>query len=91
MCNLVDWNWEARCQVVPLLSNDLRPAPARLAACLLDPEAFVISAAMLKTNDVVVATMGVKNMGLGAPCTGSWRDSGLERQGIAHDGLRQTH
>jgi uncharacterized protein (DUF362 family) len=33
----------------------------------MDPDAFVISAAMLKTHNAVVATGSVKNMVLGAP------------------------
>jgi uncharacterized protein (DUF362 family) len=89
---LVDLNREARFRIVPLLDADLHAAPARFAARLLDPDAFVICAAMLKTHNAVVATLAIKNMGLGAPlhsvhgATPAWNDKRL-----AHNGLRQTN
>jgi uncharacterized protein (DUF362 family) len=63
----------------------------RLAAMLLDPDAYVISSAMLKTHNTVVATMSVKNMVLGAPLhsvpgQGFWNDKRKY-----HVGVRQTH
>ena len=39
----------------------------RLAARLLDPDAYIICASILKTHNAQVATMSVKNMVLGAP------------------------
>lgn len=89
---LVDLNREGRFRRVPLLDADLHAKPARFAARLFDPEAFVICAAMPKTHDAVIATLAVKNMGLGAPLhsapgvTPRWND-----KRIAHNGLRQTH
>lgn len=89
---LVDFNREQRFRMVPLLDSDLHAAPARFAARLFDPQAFVICAAMLKTHNTVVATLSVKNMGLGAPLhsapgvTPAWND-----KRIAHNGLRQTN
>ena len=59
---------------------------------LLDPDAFVISSAILKTHNTVVATLSVKNMVLGAPLhqppkeTTRWSDKRRY-----HVGLRQTH
>jgi uncharacterized protein (DUF362 family) len=64
---LVDLNREAKFEPVPLLSQDLRVDRVRLAARLLDPDAFVICAAVFKTHNVCVATLSVKNMVLGAP------------------------
>ena len=52
---------------MPLIDFDMHPAPVRLAARLLDPDAFIICSAMLKTHNTVVATLSVKNMVLGAP------------------------
>src|ERR1017187_9634528 len=49
--SLVDLNAEAKYQVIPLL----------------DPDAYIICACMLKTHNTVVATLSVKNMVLGAP------------------------
>lgn len=89
---LIDLNREGHFRLVPLLDADLHAAPARFAARLLDPQAFVICSAMLKTHNAVVATLSVKNMGLGAPLhsapgvTPAWND-----KRIAHNGLRQTN
>ena len=65
--SLIDLNQEARYETMPLIDYDIHPAPVRLAARLLDPDAFVICSAMLKTHNTVVATLSVKNMVLGAP------------------------
>ena len=89
---LVDLNREARYRIVPLLDANLHAAPARCAARLFDPEAFVVCAAMPKTHNAVIATLSVKNMGLGAPLhsapgvTPFWND-----KRVAHNGLRQLH
>jgi uncharacterized protein (DUF362 family) len=47
--------------------KDFRPHPVRMAKLLLDPNTFIISAAKLKTHDLVVATLSLKNIVLGAP------------------------
>lgn len=90
--SLVDLNDEGKYEVIPLLSPDLHVQPVRLAARLLDPEAFVICACMLKTHNVCVASLSVKNMTLGAPLhsrrgeTPRWNDKRKY-----HGGVRQTH
>jgi len=90
--SLVDLNQEARYEVMPLIDFDLHVIPVRLAARLLDPEAFVICSAILKTHNTVVVTLSVKNMVLGAPLhqapgeTPRWNDKRKY-----HVGLRQTH
>jgi uncharacterized protein (DUF362 family) len=90
--SLLDLNTEAKYQVLPILDFDLHLTPVRLAARLLDPEAFVMCAAMLKTHNTVVATLSVKNMCLGAPLhqapkeTPDWND-----KRSYHGGVRQTH
>jgi len=48
-----------------LLDKQLRPTPVRMARMLCDPEYYVISAAVLKTHNAVVATLGLKNIILG--------------------------
>jgi uncharacterized protein (DUF362 family) len=89
---LIDLNDEARFERVALLDSDLHIVPCRIAARLVDPEAFVISACMLKTHNTVIASLSIKNMVLGAPlhqATGEnprWND---KRK--FHVGLRQTH
>jgi len=81
---LIDLNREAKYEVIPIVDANIRPIPVRLAARLLDPDAYIISSAMLKTHDNVVATMTVKNMAMGAPLLGvgegqtrRWSDKGL--------------
>ena len=90
--NLVDLNAEAKYQAIPLIDYDLHLQPVRLAARLLDSDAFVICACMLKTHNTVVATLSVKNMVLGAPLHFApgerqhWNDKRKY-----HTGIRQTH
>jgi uncharacterized protein (DUF362 family) len=47
--------------------KDFRPHPVRMSKLLLDPNSFVISAAKLKTHDMIVATLSLKNIIVGAP------------------------
>jgi uncharacterized protein (DUF362 family) len=90
--SLVDLNREAKYETTSLIDFDLHVTPVRLAARLLDPDAFVISSAVLKTHNVVVATLAVKNVVLGAPLrsvpgeTPIWSDKRKY-----HAGVRQTH
>jgi uncharacterized protein (DUF362 family) len=89
---LIDLNDEAKFERVAILDADLHIVPCRIAARLVDPEAFVISAAMLKTHNTVIASLGIKNMALGAPLhqangeTTRWNEKRKY-----HVGLRQTH
>jgi uncharacterized protein (DUF362 family) len=89
---LVDLNDEGLYETIHLLNADLHIQPVRLAARLLDPEAFVISSCMLKTHNTVIATLNVKNMTLGAPLhqkkgeAKRWND-----KRVYHGGVRQTH
>jgi uncharacterized protein (DUF362 family) len=89
--SLVDLNRDGRFQTIPLIDYDLHITPVRLAAMVLDPDAFVICSAMLKTHNTVVATLSVKNMVLGsplhsAPGVQTWNDKRKY-----HVGIRQTH
>jgi uncharacterized protein (DUF362 family) len=90
--SLLDLNAEAKYNVIPLIDYDLHIQPVRLAARLMDPEAFIICAGILKTHNTVVATLSVKNMVLGAPLhfapkeTPHWNDKRKY-----HTGIRQTH
>ena len=63
----MDLNREKKFEVFAIVDRNIRPAPVRLAAQLMDPDAYVISMAMLKTHNAVVATGSVKNMVMGAP------------------------
>jgi uncharacterized protein (DUF362 family) len=88
--SLVDLNREGKYQVISVVDNDLHPVPVRLAAALVDPDAFVISAAMLKTHNAVVATMSTKNMLLGAPLH-SPEPRGWSDKRKYHFSVRHTH
>ncbi len=89
---LVCLNEEGLYETIQILNGDLHIQPVRLAARLLDPDAFVISAGPMKTHNVVIATLSIKNMTLGAPLkskkdeTPRWND-----KRIYHGGVRQTH
>lgn len=90
--SMVDLNEEGLYETHAILNGDLHFVPVRLAARLLDPDAFVICSAIMKTHNTVVATLSIKNMALGAPLHSSrgetprWND-----KRIFHGGVRQTH
>lgn len=89
---LVDLNAEGKYEILPVLDADLHLTPVRLAARLMDPEAFVISSGVLKTHNVVVATLGIKNMTLGAPLhQGPKETQRFNDKRKYHGGVRQTH
>ena len=89
---LVDLNDEGLYEVIHILDGDLHPAPVRLAKRLLDPDAFVICSAVLKTHNTVVATLSVKNMTLGAPLRSGPKESKRwNDKRHYHGGVRQTH
>ena len=89
---LVDLNDEGLYEVIHILDGDLHPVPVRLARRLLDPDAFVICSAVLKTHNTVVATLSVKNMTLGAPLRSGPKESKRwNDKRHYHGGVRQTH
>jgi uncharacterized protein (DUF362 family) len=89
--SLVDLNEEGKYIILPLIDFDLHVVPVRLAARLFDPDAFVISTAMLKTHNIAIVTLAMKNMVLGAPLhqapkeTRRWNDKRRY-----HVGIRQS-
>lgn len=89
--SLVDLNRDGKYDTVQLLDFDLHPITARLAAHLVDPAAYVICTAMLKTHNTVVATMSVKNMVLGAPLRSAPGQLAWSDKRKYHLGVRQTH
>jgi uncharacterized protein (DUF362 family) len=90
--SLVDLNREAKIKVIPGIDYHLHVVPIRVAAQLFDPDAFIISAGIMKTHNVGVATLSVKNMVVGAPLhyapgeSTRWND---KRK--MHAGIRQTN
>lgn len=90
--SLVDLNEEGKYQTHSILNGDLHLVPVRLAARLLDPEAFIICAAILKTHNTVVATLSLKNLALGAPLHSARKESQRwNDKRVYHGGVRQTH
>jgi uncharacterized protein (DUF362 family) len=92
---LLDLNSEPKYEVIPVIDGDMHVVPVRLAARLLDNDAFIICAGILKTHNVCVCSLSVKNMCLGAPL-----HSSMPRQRSAswwsdkrkyHGGVRQTN
>jgi uncharacterized protein (DUF362 family) len=88
---LIDLNREAKYKAIPLIDYDLHAVSTRLAARLFDPDAFVICAAVMKTHNVMVATLSIKNMGLGAPLHSAPGEKPWNDKRKTHNGLRQTH
>lgn len=88
---LVDLNREGTYKTVAVLDADLHVAQVRLAARVLDAETFVISSAMLKTHNTVVATMSVKNVVLGSPLHSPPGELFWSDKRKFHVGVRQTH
>jgi uncharacterized protein (DUF362 family) len=89
---LVDLNEEGRYETLQILDDNLHLQPVRLAARLLDPDAYVICAAAMKTHNAVVATLSVKNMALGAPLRSGPKDPARwSDKRRYHVGIRQMH
>jgi uncharacterized protein (DUF362 family) len=89
---LVDLNTEGRYETLQILDDNLHLQPVRLAARLLDPDAYVICAGALKTHNAVVATLSVKNMCLGAPLRSGPKDPARwSDKRRYHVGIRQMH
>lgn len=90
--SLVDLNEEGKYRTHSILNGDLHLVPVRLAARLLDPEAYIICSAILKTHNTVIATLSLKNMALGAPLHNARKESPRwSDKRVYHGGVRQTH
>jgi len=64
---LVDLDQEPYQTVFVLDERDMRPHAVRMSSVLLDPNAFIISAAKPKAHDRVVVTLSLKNIVFAAP------------------------
>jgi uncharacterized protein (DUF362 family) len=88
---LVDLNEEVRYQTLHILDDHIHLQPVRLAARLLDADAYVICATQMKTHNAVVATLSVKNMALGAPLHNPRGERHWSDKRRYHVGIRQMH
>jgi uncharacterized protein (DUF362 family) len=90
--SLVDLNRDPNVKVMPVIDYNLHVVPIRLAGRLFDPDAFIISAGIMKTHNVAVATLTIKNLTLGAPLhyvPGDKTKFNDKRK--MHAGIRQTN
>jgi uncharacterized protein (DUF362 family) len=73
------------------MDYDMHPLPIRLGARFVDPDAFLISSGVMKTHNMVVATLSIKNVVLGAPLPpppGEKRPWGESEKRKFHVGIR---
>jgi uncharacterized protein (DUF362 family) len=73
------------------MDYDMHPLPIRLGARFVDPDAFLISSGVMKTHNMVVATLSIKNVVLGAPLPpppGEKRPWGDSEKRKFHVGIR---
>ncbi len=50
-----------------VINKDNKPIPIRIISTYLDPNLYIISAARMKTHNIVLVTLSLKNILLGAP------------------------
>lgn len=89
---LIDLNDEEKYVVADMVDANLHPMQVRLAARLFDPDAFLLGSAILKSHDVAVSTLSVKNICLSAPLHNSRRQTvKFHDKTRYHAGYRQMH
>ena len=87
-------NESQRYELMTGIDYDLHLVPIRLSAQLLDPDAFLISSSVMKTHNMVVATLSIKNVVMAAPLSPPpelkrpWTDSDKRK---FHVGIRQSN
>jgi uncharacterized protein (DUF362 family) len=47
--------------------KDFRPHPVRISRVMLSPDSYIVSVAKMKTHNLVIATLSLKNIVLGSP------------------------
>lgn len=72
--SLVDFNLE-KYALMQAIDADIHPTPVRIAARLVDPDAFIIDCCIPKTHNAVIYTGAVKNMAMGAPLHSPMRET----------------
>ena len=88
--SLLDFNREAKYILLPLINFDVHVVPVRLAARLVDPDAFVMCSAVMKTHNIAIVTLSVKNMVLGAPLHQAPGEKPWNDKRRYHVGIRQS-
>jgi uncharacterized protein (DUF362 family) len=84
-------NEDGRYELMHGIDYDMHLIPIRLGARFVDPDAFLISSSVMKTHNMVVATLSIKNVVLGAPLPpppGQNRPWGENEKRKFHVGIR---
>jgi len=87
---LVDFDLEPF-QYIYCVDDKFRPVAARITKTVFDPDTYIISAAVMKTHDRIVATLSLKNLLVGSVIkdhTAGWGPgkSGRNDKPITHGG-----
>ena len=69
-----------------VLDKDNKPIPIRIISTYLDPDLYLISAAPMKTHNIVLTTLSLKNVLLGCPVN----DYKNNDKGLMHTDLKTT-
>ena len=64
--SLVDLNEEGKYVVMPTMDSNVHLTPVRVGQRFVDPDAFIICAAIPKTHESMIVTAAVKNMVMGS-------------------------
>lgn len=86
--SLLDLNLEERYVPMSVVDYNIQSEPIRIAARLLDPDAFVICAAVPKTHVMAVVTGSVKNMAVGCTLRSGPKGTQWSDKGKVHGGFR---
>jgi uncharacterized protein (DUF362 family) len=86
--SLLDLNLEERYVPMSVVDYNVHATPIRIAARLLDPDAFVICAAVPKTHVFAVVTASVKNMAVGGTLRSGPKGTQWSDKGKVHGGFR---
>ena len=60
--------------------KDFRPHPVRFSRIMLSPDSYLVSVAKMKTHDLAVATLSLKNIVFGSPIKGGGFTFGRNRK-----------
>ena len=86
--SLLDLNLEERYVPMSIVDYNVHATPIRIAARLLDPDAFVICAAVPKTHVLAVVTASVKNMAVGGTLRSGPKGTQWSDKSKIHGGFR---
>ena len=70
-----------------ILDKNLQPMPIIVSSTMMDPNIYLISAAVMKTHNCVVATLSLKNILMGAPL----KTKEVHHKQMVHQGIKQIN